>query len=78
MMFKNGLSKFSETVPGLTFFIFSIIRTTPYKLGLFIGIIAVITTTVFALVRVKKTHVTFYSYMNMFFYLLAVLIIIVF
>ena len=66
-----------ETIPGLTFFVFSILRTTPYKLGLFIAIIAVIITTVISLVKTKNNF-TLYSYLNIFFYLLAILIILVF
>ncbi len=66
-----------EIIPGLTFFVFSILRTTPYKLGLFIAIIAVIITTVISLVKTKNNF-TLYSYLNIFFYLLAILIIIVF
>ncbi len=67
----------SEIIPGLTFLVFSIIRTTPYKLGLFIAIIAVIITTVISLVKTKNNF-TLYSYLNIFFYLLAILIILVF
>ncbi len=66
-----------EIIPGLTFFVFSILRTTPYKLGLFIAIIAVIITTVISLVKTKNNF-TLYSYLNIFFYLLAILIILVF
>lgn len=66
-----------EIIPGLTFFVFSILRTTRYKLGLFIAIIAVIITTVISLVKTKNNF-TLYSYLNIFFYLLAMLIILVF
>ncbi len=66
-----------EIIPGLTFFVFSILRTTPYKLGLFIAIIAVIITTVISLVKTKNNF-TLYCYLNIFFYLLAILIILVF
>lgn len=55
-----------EIIPGLTFFVFSILRTTPYKLGLFIAIIAVIITTVISLVKTKNNF-TLYSYLNIFF-----------
>ncbi|WP_251497300.1 hypothetical protein [Otoolea muris] len=51
-----------EIIPGLTFFVFSILRTTPYKLGLFIAIIAVIITTVISLVKTKNNF-TLYSYL---------------
>ncbi len=78
MLKNNSLSKISEIIPGLTFLVFSIIRTTPYKLGLFIAIIAVIITTVISLVKTKKKYFTLYSYLNIFFYLLAILIILVF
>ena len=53
-----------EIIPGLTFFVF-------------IAIIAVIITTVISLVKTKNNF-TLYSYLNIFFYLLAILIIIVF